>query len=278
MRNYLLILIVVLLMVACAPRTDIAMEGMQHGAVMKVHAGKYNSVDAHLYTVKFNQHAAKTGQETTLEFKITEKDSQKPITELEISHEKPMHVVLVRNDLKHFDHVHPVLKGNSWVVQYTFNAAGEYRIWIDFTKDKIQHIVDFDLSVSGKQEVEEQGRLNGLQVKMITPEKITPNINVKLDFVVSDTAENPVPITEKFLAANAHIITIDESLQEFEHTHDMNFDNDNVLSFIQSFSKLGRYKAWVQFSVDGKVRTAPFTFVVSAGMPSQRNMKNMDNG
>lgn len=277
MRNYLLILIAVL-MVACAPRTDIAMEGMQHVAVMKVHAGKYNSVDAHLYTIKFNQPAAQTGQEVTLEFKITEKDSQKLITELEISHEKPMHVVLVRNDLKHFDHIHPILKDDSWFVPYMFNAAGEYRIWIDFTTDRIQHIVDFDLSVSGKQEAEEQDQLYGILVKMITPEKIKPNSNVKLEFVVSDTAENPVPVTEKFLAANAHIITIDESLQEFEHAHDMNFDNDNVLSFIQSFSKQGRYKAWVQFSVDGKVRTAPFNFVVSEGMPSQRNMKNMDNG
>ena len=285
MRNDLLILIliaVVVLMIACAPakstqKTD-AMEGMQHGAAMKAHAGNYKSVDAHLYTIKFNQPAAQTGQEATLEFKITEKDSQKPITELEIVHEKPMHVVLVRNDLKHFDHIHPILKDGAWVVGYTFSAAGEYRIWIDFTKDMMQHVVDFDLSVSGKQEAEEQDKLYGLQVKFITHEKIQPNTNVKLDFVVTDSAGKPIPITEKFLAANAHLITIDESLKEFEHAHDMNFDNDNVLSFIQSFSESGKYKAWVQFYFDGKVRTAPFDFSVSEDMTSQHNMETMGQG
>ena len=282
MRNDLLILIlitVVVLMIACAPakstqKTD-AIGDMQHGAAMKAHAGKYKSVDAHLYAIKFNQPAAQTGQEATLEFKITEKDSQKQITELEIVHEKPMHVVLVRNDLKHFDHIHPILNDGAWVIGHTFTAAGEYRIWIDFTKDMMQHVVDFDLSVSGKQEAEEQDKLYGLQVKFITPEKIPPNAGVKLDFVVTDSTGKPIPITEKFLAANAHLITIDESLKEFEHAHDMDFDNDNVLSFIQSFSESGKYKAWVQFYFDGKVRTASFDFSVSEDMPSQHNMETM---
>jgi hypothetical protein len=267
------------LIIACNPikptQTEL-MEGMQHGAAIKAHAGDYKSIDLHLYTIKFNKPVAQTGQETSMEFKVTEKKSGKPVTELQIVHEKPMHIVIVRNDLKHFGHIHPTLKGGAWVTEYKFDAAGKYRIWTDFTKDGIQHIVDFDLSVSGTPEAAEQDSLYGLKVKIMAPEKITANAETNLDFVITDAIGNPIPITEKYLGANAHIITIDESLQEFDHTHDMKSDDDNVLSFKQTFSEPGKYRAWVQFLVNGKVRTASFDFMVSEGIPSQHNMR--DNG
>ena len=271
MKNHSSILILItalILIVACTAKpiqkTDqMSMEGMAHGTAITAHAGNDKSADVHLYAVNFNQPVAETGQEASLEFKITEKESGKPTTELETVHEKPMHLVLVSNDLKHFDHIHPKLKDGSWVVEYSFKAAGKYRIWIDFTKDGVQHIVDFDLSVSGRQEAEEQDSLYGLRVKMLTSNKIITNNDVSFEFEVTDIGGKPVPITEKFLAANAHVITIDESLQEFAHTHDMNFDKDNILSFKPFFSKSGNHKAWVQFSVNGKVRTASFDFLES---------------
>lgn len=278
MKKYSLILYCVLILSYITACTPTPKQEMEHGTAMTAHAGKDKSIDVHLYTIYFNQPTAKTGQEASLEFVITEKDSGKPVTKLEIMHDKPIHLVLVRKDLKHFDHIHPILKGNNWVVPYVFNAAGEYRLWVDFTKNGIQHIVDFDLSVSGKQEVEEQDRLYGLKVDMQAPSKITTDNNVMLDFVVTDANGKAVPITEKFLAANAHLITIDESLQKFNHNHDMNFDNDNVLSFTHMFSKAGRHKAWVQFSVNGQVRTASFDFSVSEGMSSMKSTEKMGHG
>jgi hypothetical protein len=214
MKKYSLILCCVLILSYITACTPTPKQEMKHGTAMTAHAGNDKSVDVHLYTIAFNQPTVKTGQETSLEFAITEKDSGKKVTMLEIMHDKPMHMVLVRKNLKHFDHIHPILKDNNWVVPYVFNAAGEYRLWVDFTKNGIQHVVDFDLSVSGKQEAEEQDMLYGLKVVMQAPSKINTGNNVDLDFVVTDATGKAVPPTEKLLTANAHLRTIDESLQE----------------------------------------------------------------
>ena len=76
--------------------------------------------------------------------------------------------------------------------------------------------------------------------------------STKLEFIITHFSNKPVPITEKFLAANAPMIVVDESLDEFGHTHDGNFDKDNVVYFDYSFKMGGLHKLWIQFYVDGK--------------------------
>ena len=76
---------------------------------------------------------------------------------MDIVHDKIMHVVLVRDDLKHFEHVHPEAAGQGvFSVPFNFTASGTYRIWIDFTIDGMQHIVDFDINILGNSEAEEK--------------------------------------------------------------------------------------------------------------------------
>lgn len=234
---------------------------MGHNA-MTAHAGNKDSVDTHLYRIGFVRPDAQSGKESTLTFTINEIISDKPVPDLEIVHDKIMHVVLVRNDLKYFDHIHPVVtSAGKFSVPYMFSAPGIYRIWIDFTIDGMQHIVDFDLGISGSVQLEEKDMLNSLKVVMDAPKEITAGKETDLTFTVTD-AGKPVPITEKFLAANAHLIAIDETLNDFSHNHDEKFDKDNVISFVHKFTKSGRHKLWVQFIANSKETTAGFDLTV----------------
>ncbi|MDP3764970.1 MAG: hypothetical protein Q8R04_00505 [Nanoarchaeota archaeon] len=238
------------------------MPSMQHMA-MTAHAGTRNSVDVHMYKVSFIRPDVQPKTEAVLKFTINDIQFKKPISDLEIVHDKIMHVVLVRNGLKNFEHVHPEMtEPGVFAVPYKFSSSGFYRIWIDFTIEGMQHIVDFDINVPGNIESVEKNLLDGLKVNFILPKEIATAKETELKFEIFDNDNEPVPITEKFLAANAHLIAIDEALEEFNHNHDENFDKDNKLIFKHTFTKSGKYELWAQFSVEGKVKTASFDIEV----------------
>ena len=238
------------------------MHSMQHMA-MTAHAGNRNSVDVHMYKVGFLRPTIQPRKEALLKFTINDLQSKNPISDLGIVHDKIMHLVLVRDDLKHFDHIHPQASGQGvFSVPFNFTSSGVYRIWIDFTIEGMQHIVDFDINVPGNIESVEKNLLDGLKVNFILPKEIATAKETELKFEIFDNNNKPVPITEKFLAADAHLIAIDETLEEFGHNHDEKFDKDNKISFAHSFLKSGKYKLWVQFSKDGKTKTASFEVIV----------------
>lgn len=235
---------------------------MQHMA-MTAHAGNRNSVDVHMYKVGFVMPDIQPEKDALLKFTINDINSKKPVTDLEIVHDKTMHVILARNDLKHFNHIHPEMtEPGVFTVPYKFSSSGIYRIWIDFTIDGMQHIVDFDVNVAGNLETEEKDGLDGIKVNFSPPKEILAGKEVELKFEIFDSNKKQIPITEKFLAADAHLIAIDETLEEFGHNHDEKFDKDNKISFVHIFSKSGRYKLWLQFSKDGKEKTASFDVTV----------------
>ena len=239
------------------------MHSMQH-MVMAAHAGTRSSVDVHMYNVGFIRPDVQPGKEALLKFTISELQSKKPISDLEIVHDKIMHVVLVRDDLKHFDHIHPEMIGSGiFAVPYKFSSSGLYRIWVDFTIDGMHHIVDFDINVPGDVETEEKNLLDGIKVNFLAPNEIFADKEIELKFEIFDKNNKPIPITEKFLAADAHLISTDESLEEFNHNHDEKFDKDNKVLFMHTFAKSGRHKIWLQFSAEGKAKTASFEVMVN---------------
>ena len=231
------------------------MRMMMHEA-MTASAGYQNSVNIHTYKAEFLRDSASS----EIAFKITE--DGKPVSDLEVAHDKIMHVILVRDDLKYFDHIHPQpTTPGVFSVPYEFRAPGRYRIWTDFTIDGMQHIVDFDLNVSVETKPEPD-KLLDTNVAMDISDNLKVDETAKIEFTVSDS-NGPVTITEKFLAANAHMVIIDETLEEFGHTHDESFDKDNILSFEYKFMRPGLHKLWAQFSVNGTERTAEFVVNVN---------------
>ncbi len=261
-----LLFITLLSLLGCAtPPLEMSSMPMEHDmnmdAKMIVHGEMNNSLEVMDFNIAFERPPAETGKTAPLKFNLSRQGE--PLTELQIMHDKPMHVILVRKDLKHFDHVHPEQpEPGIFVVPYIFAASGEYRIWTDFMYGNMQHIIDFDINVTGEPEAKEPDKLNGLHVAINQPEQITEGKAAPFTFTITDETGKAVPITEKFLAAAGHLILIDETLNEFSHAHDEKMDNDNVLSFEYTPENPGKHKAWVQFSVDGQNRTAAFEFAV----------------
>ena len=73
------------------------------------------------------------GREVTLEMRVLDPKSGKPVTQFEIVHEKLFHLFLVSQDLDYFSHEHPVLGADGWFrLNTTLPKAGTYRLLADF--------------------------------------------------------------------------------------------------------------------------------------------------
>ncbi len=265
-----------ILLTGCAAHVENKMmDHMSMAPAMKAHGGIQHSLNFMDFNITFDRLMARTGNQTPLKFALAR--GSEPLTELQVMHDKLMHVILVRKDLTHFDHIHPEQPTpGTFVVPYTFAAAGEYRVWADFMYGGMPNIIDFDMNVTGKPEADEPDKLHGINVTFTAPEHIEMGKQTKFSFNVADSNGTPVPITEKFLAADGHMIIIDETLDEFEHAHDETNDHDNVLSFEYTPELSGKHMAWVQFSVNGTARTAGFEIVVQSNV-SANHLEQPEN-
>src|SRR5262249_28416776 len=74
-----------------------------------------------------------TGREITLEFRVLDPKSGKPVARFETVHEKLFHLFLVSQDLSYFSHEHPQLTASGWFrLRTRLPKAGTYRLLADF--------------------------------------------------------------------------------------------------------------------------------------------------
>src|SRR5205823_5694575 len=155
----------------------------------------------------------RVNQPVTLRFFVHQKPRNMPVDQLQIEHEKFIHVLGVSDDLKEFFHLHPVrVSPGMWEASYTFAKPGNYKIWTDLKSRGVSYSLGHPkLSVLGNSS--ESG--NG-ETSVATPKKfdypvafthssslITGQTN-QLEFVIHDAAGNPVEI-ENYLGAAMHL-------------------------------------------------------------------------
>lgn len=71
-----------------------------------------------------------------MSFQILDADGT-ALTAYESSHEKDLHLIVVRTDGTQFRHVHPTLDEatGTWTTSWEWTEAGSYRIYADFVPD-----------------------------------------------------------------------------------------------------------------------------------------------
>ena len=230
-----------------------------------------------------------------LSFQV-QNSAQQPLRFLEYVHERPLHLLIVSDDLSEFVHIHPELAaGDRYEVFHTFKSGGRYRLYADFTPPGgAQRVESFDLTLLGKKR--ENVKLsadknwghetNGLTVAMTTKQSLRAGEDIELAFTIRDKASGKIPENlTPYLGAWAHFVIIDESLENFIHAHPLENQNTfrtlNTIHFhneklsalepppseirtMTSFQKPGLYKLWAQFQVGDSVIVQPFVLQVNA--------------
>jgi Cu+-exporting ATPase len=233
------------------------------------------------------------GQPVTLDIRLTDPQTGQPLTDVIDSHERPMHLIAVRDDLERFQHIHPEPTGlpGAYRVETTFAEPGTYLLFDEFTRASGQQVVHRDTltvgapSTSGAVLTEDLSpKLDGqTRVRLLSTAPPHAGQPARMTFRIENAQTGqPVRDLSPYLGAPAHVVILDQAASAFAHTHGEAVgaaDHGHMaadhgaghgvgqglptygpeISFEHTFATPGLYKLWGQFQTrDGRVVTADF--------------------
>lgn len=226
-------------------------KGSTHGHEMAAGNHEGSEVNAFVQTDKNN-------------IKIFLKDKAgNPIDELEVNHEKELHLIIVDEQLQKYYHVHPERTGKGEFTIKNTLRDGFYKAFIDIKPTNFAYKVEPVPFIVGNPDEKSHGHELIPETKFsktVDGETVTLNVSsfkagksVTLSFDLDQTNLTP------YLGAMGHVVILDEYGKEFLHVHP---SNDKEPIFETSFAKPGIYKIWAEFKQNGKVRAFPFVIEI----------------
>jgi hypothetical protein len=228
--------------------------------------------------VQTSPSSQQAGKPVTLRFTVRD-DAGRSVPELTLSHEKPMHVMIVSTDLRHFAHVHPTADGDAFRLEHTFEEPGEYLVVVDYQQPGRGQVVDrHRVHVEGGgvrtpsealTESPRTQRADGLELTLQSEGELRAGEGAMLHFDTAD-AETRRPVTdlEPYLGARAHFMVLRADGEDFVHVHAL--DDSSTTSRVSAhavFPRPGLYKLWAQVQRRGVVVTLPFVLRIDAARP-----------
>lgn len=187
---------------------------------------------------------------------------ERPLRDYDVEHEREMHLIVVPRDLSGFQHEHPALdRSGMWHATIRPSAAGPYRAFADFTTGGERTVLGWDLLVPGAYRPAQlpdprpEVRAGPYTVTLGTGVP-TSGSEATLEFRVTRGAASVT--VDPYLGARGHLVILREGDLAYLHTH----ADEDALRFGAEFPSPGRYRAFLQFSHGGSVRTAAFTVEV----------------
>lgn len=194
-------------------------------------------MDVGTFKIDFRANPAEVeaGKNTDLLFTVKNGKGE-IVRDLQIVHEKPMHLLVVSDDLDEFYHLHPEVQSDGvYKASFAFPNGGNYKLYADFTPlDSAQIVQNFPLRVNGNERVAKELKVDekfektveNLRIVLKPDSDLASNKETMLDFQVFDAQTNkPVANLENYLGAKAHFVVISQDLQEFVHAHPISGDN-----------------------------------------------------
>jgi len=221
------------------------------------------------YTLQLGERSLPAGPQTPLDFQILGPDGH-PVTAYEVAHDKELHLIVVRRDLTGFQHVHPSRADDgTWSVPLDLPAAGEYRVFADFTPVGHDGItLGADLAVAGSYapqplpDASRTAQVDGYTVTLAGD--LVAGQSSELTLSVS---RDDVPVTDlqPYLAAYGHLVALRDGDLAYLHVHPAGAPGDGVtpagpgITFYATIPSAGDYGLFLDFQHNGVVRTAVFT-------------------
>lgn len=216
------------------------------------------------------------GTVRALRFRVREPGTNAAVSDLQVVHERPLHLFIVSRDLDFFDHVHPERQGDGSYGLRQPLPAGEYMLIADFlplggTSQMVQRaLISGRRSLSRRQEPALESA-----VRSVTTGGITVTLDaaparagreVALTFTVTDTKTGEaVTDLQPYLGAPAHMLIVRADLSDAVHAHPEEVVTGGpAISFHPLLPGDGAYKLWLQVQRRGRVITVPF--VLRTGM------------
>ncbi|SDD00171.1 heavy metal-binding domain-containing protein [Glycomyces harbinensis] len=221
------------------------------------------------------------GAEGTLAFDITAPDGT-ALTRYTESHEKELHLIVVRADGAEFRHVHPEFDGETWSLPWSWDQPGTYRVFADFVPGDADEELDVTLSrtveVTGdyaprpENPVTRTASVDGFEATLTGD--LAAGATTELTVEITRDGE-PVTALEPYLGAWGHLVALREGDLGYLHVHPEGDDPEPgttsgpAITFATAAPTEGRYLLYLDFQVDGQVHTAPFVLDTEGAGPTE---------
>jgi hypothetical protein len=218
------------------------------------------------------------GQKNTLRFVVRDAEGE-PVTRYETAHGKQLHLIVASRELTTYRHLHPTRAADgTWSTPLDLPAAGGYRVFADFVPaDAAEGLtLGSDLTVTGPYRASEPPApsttttVDGYTVTL--GGTLQPGGESDLTFTVR-RAGRPVTGLQPYLGAYGHLVALRSGDLAYLHVHpheeaEGEATSGPEVSFAATAPSAGTYRLFLDFKVDGTVRTAAFTVRTGAGTPA----------
>jgi Cu+-exporting ATPase len=226
--------------------------------------------------------AARAGEPVRALVQLTDAGTGEPVDDLGLSHEVWMHLIVTREDLGTFAHLHPEPTGEpgQLAVDLDFPTAGSYRVDTEFRRrggmndiHASERIVIGGTAPAAAALAEDTRPQVAGGVRVELGGTARAGGTSELSFSFTDAATGaPVDDLQPYLAAAGHVVIMGAD-GSFAHEHAEVEDGDGNpvfalpgqqfgpdLAVHAHFDDPGLYRLWGQFRLgDGRVVTVPFT-------------------
>jgi hypothetical protein len=218
----------------------------------------------------------------TLTFQIVDA-AGRPVTRFARTHEKLLHLIVVRHDLTGYQHVHPSLRAQGvWTVPLTLPKPGQYRAFADFATPQSGYTLSVDLVAAGRYTPSRlaspagMANVDGYTVTLEAQARVEGGVWVALLGFQVDRNGRPVMDLEPYLGAKGHLVALRAGDLAYSHVHPQDqmgspghghgssssAGSGNQVGFQVRFPGSGSYRLFLQFQRGGHVHTAAFSFPV----------------
>jgi hypothetical protein len=187
------------------------------------------------------------------------------VTAFDEQHGKRMHLIIVRRDLSHYQHLHPSMgAAGTWSSPLVLPEPGVYRVFADFSIGGEPRTLGTDLRASGAYEPEPLpdptgvARADGYEV-LLDAGPVMAGDEAELMFRVTRDGDE-VGDLEPYLGALGHLVALREGDLAYLHIHPMGGVGARI-AFHAVFPSAGRYRLFLQFAHEGRVHTVAFTLL-----------------
>ena len=220
------------------------------------------AVSAAGYTLQVSSKTLEAGREEAFGLRILNRGGH-TVRDFDEQHGERMHLMVVRRDLIHYQHLHPSLgTDGTWSVPLALPEPGVYRAFADFSVGGESLTLGADLHVPGEMglaslpDPTSLARAEGYEVELDAG-TLTAGAASSLTFCIAQEGQD-VEELEPYLGALGHLVALREGDLAFLHVHPTGGVGARIM-FHAVFPSMGRYRLFLQFAHDGQVRTVDFT-------------------
>lgn len=228
---------------------------------------KMSAVTRRVLKVQTEPQEPKAGSPVKLTLQIHGNDDT-PVRQFDVMHEKLVHLIVVRDGLDEFAHLHPEVDATgNLTVEYVFPKSGTYRLFADHQpQGESPGLAMGELVIAGDDEqaatltpdISDEVKVGDIKAHIA----MTPGDHeTTVRFHLVDLAGKTVTDLEPYLGAMGHLVIISADGRDYVHAHPLSEARtapDGAVEFAAHFPKAGIYRMWGQFQRNGTVFIVPF--------------------